>query len=322
MSVVQDPSAVWPPVWPPVWIVAGPTASGKSALALALAQRVNGTIINVDSMQVYREIPVITAQPSAEDLTEVPHLLYGYVSVLTRMTALDWARQAVLAIRDVQSQGRQPILVGGSGLYLKTLVEGLSPMPPVAPAIRAQVTNLYEVLGPVRFHEALRALDPVTAARLHPTDRQRCIRAREVYEASGQPLSYWQAQEKEAVGGDFNYRMVLLLPDREWLYDKINKRFDHMVAAGALDEARTVQSLNADPTLTGVQALGLSALMDYLEKRLTLIEAIERGQTQSRQFAKRQYTWFRGQELCNVPTLMLHDPQGVAQALSFLSESR
>ena len=173
----------------PVWIIAGPTASGKTALAVEIAKRSNGTIINADSMQVYTEIPIISAQPTATERGDIPHKLYGYLSILQRMTAAQWAKDALQEIRMVHANGGQPILVGGSGLYLQALMQGFSPMPDVSQAIRQHVTDLYDMLGPAPFHEALQGIDPTTAARLHPTDRQRCIRAREIFEASGKPLS-------------------------------------------------------------------------------------------------------------------------------------
>lgn len=303
----------------PVWVIAGPTASGKSAVAYHLAKKHNGVIINADSMQVYREIPIISAQPPMDEQRSAPHMLYGTISILSRMSAMQWAENAVKAIRDVQAQGRQPILVGGSGLYLKTLMDGLSPIPDVPHAVRQQVCDLYDVLGPKNFHEALQGIDPETAKRLHATDRQRCIRAREVFEVSGKPLSYWQSQQKERVGADLTYRLLVLLPERDWLHERINKRFDQMVQAGALDEARAVQDLNPASDLTGVQALGLQALRDYIDSRVTLFEAIEYGQTQSRQYAKRQYTWFRGQELPAEARLDLIDPSDLKAAEAFFT---
>ncbi len=301
----------------PVWIIAGPTASGKTALAVSVAKAANGVVINADSMQVYREIPLISAQPSVPEQEGVPHMLYGHVPITKRMTAIQWAHEAIAAIAQVRAHGQQPILVGGSGLYLQALMQGLSPMPEVTPTIRKHVTDLYDMLGPIPFHQALQHIDPVTAARLHPTDRQRCIRAREIYEASHKPLSYWQAQPKQSLAPDLTYKLLVLLPDRDWLYERINARFENMVKTGAVDEARAVQELNPDPVLTGVQALGLQALRDYLEKRLTLFEAIQSGQTQSRQYAKRQYTWFRGQELPCLRRLDMTDPKDHAQALDF-----
>lgn len=280
-----------------VLILAGPTASGKSALALELAARYNGTVINADSMQVYREIPVISAQPPADEQAQVPHLLYGFYPATKTYSAADWAADAMQAISDTLAAGRHPILVGGSGLYLRALIEGFSPMPDVSAAIRKQCSDLYDVLGAKGFHDALAKVDPVTAARLHPTDRQRCIRAREIYEASGETLSAWQAKPKASPSQHLEFASIVLLPDRDWLYERINRRFDVMINTGALDEARVMNALQIDPMMTGAKAVGLQALRDHLDGYLTLAEAIDQGQTQSRQYAKRQFTWFRNQKL-------------------------
>lgn len=284
-------------VLPDCLIVAGPTASGKSALAVALARQHNGVVINADSMQVYREIPVLSAQPSKEEQQDVTHLLYGFRSVMEHFSAAEWAAMALRAIETVRAEGRLPVLVGGSGLYLQALTEGFSPMPVVSAAVRKHVSDLYDMLGAKGFHAALQKIDPVLAARLHPTDRQRCIRGREIYEETGIPLSAWQEKPKEAPATHLHFRTLLLLPPRDWLYERINRRFVQMVQHGALDEARSVNHLNPDPHMTGSRAVGLQALRDYLDHRLTLDEAIELGQTQTRQYAKRQYTWFRGQKL-------------------------
>jgi tRNA dimethylallyltransferase len=286
-----------------VWIIAGPTASGKSHLAIELARYSNGVVINADSMQIYREIPILTAQPSAADRALVSHYLYGFQLIRQNYSAAQWAQAASDTIRQMIQSNRQPILVGGSGLYFKALTEGFSPMPDVPTAVRNQVTDLYDLLGPEGFHSALNKIDPVLAEKLHPTDRQRCIRAREVYEASGEKLSTWQGLPKNNVAPELKYRSVVLLPDRTWLHARINGRFHDMIEHGALEEARLVHSLNPDDRLTGTQALGLQALRDHIDGRLTLAEAVEQGQNQSRQYAKRQYTWFRGQSMPNALTV-------------------
>ena len=279
------------------WIIAGPTASGKSGLAVELARECDGVVINADSMQIYAEIPIITAQPDREERGGIEHLLYGFQPVMQNYSAADWALRAADTMREVHAQGRQPILVGGSGLYLKALIEGFSPMPVVPMATRRQITDLYDMLGPQGFYDALKKIDPETAARLHPTDRQRCIRAREVYEVSGEPISSWQKQPKEAPAADISFKTIVLLPDRDWLYGRINKRFRRMIDQGALDEARRMQEIDLPSDATSARAVGLQALRDHLERKITLDEAIEQGQAQSRQYAKRQYTWFRRQAL-------------------------
>jgi tRNA dimethylallyltransferase len=267
-----------------VFIVAGPTASGKSA------------------MQVYRDIPILSAQPSPEDRAVAPHHLYGFHPITQNYSSAEWARDAYAAIMATRESGLQPILVGGSGLYLKALTEGFSPMPDVPAAVRQHVGALYDMLGPQGFHDALKKIDPLSAERLHPGDRQRCIRAREVFEASGEALSAWQARPKRSVAPDLTFKSLVLLPDRDWLHKRINDRFAAMVKAGALDEARAVQSLSQENAVTGSHALGLHALWDHLNGVITLDQAIQEGQTQSRQYAKRQYTWFRGQALPNAVT--------------------
>lgn len=300
-----------------IWIVAGPTASGKSALALSLAQRHNGTVVNADSMQVYREIPILGAQPDAVDFSAAPHVLYGHRSLLHNHSAAEWVSEAIPAIRAVLAQGRQPILTGGTGMYLRALLEGFSPMPAVPEAVRRHVSDLYDMLGPDGFHQALRDVDPVSADRLHPTDRQRMIRAREIFEVSGMPLSAWQEQPKANAAPDLHYRAIILLPPRDVLYAQINKRFGIMLERGALAEAKTVHLLHPDPTLPGTRALGLPSLRDYIDGRLTMDEAIEQSQAQSRQYAKRQYTWFRNQPL-PCPLHVLENGKDILAAEKFL----
>lgn len=280
-----------------VWIIAGPTASGKSQLALDLARQNNGVVINADSMQIYREIPILTAQPPQANRLHVAHVLYGFHGIAKQYSAAQWAQAARKAIDDVLQRGQQPILTGGSGLYFKALIEGFSQMPDVPQSVRKHVTDLYDMLGPQRFHDALSKIDPLSAEKLNPADRQRCIRAREVYEVSNEAFSAWQKRPKQNVAPDLVYRSIVLLPNRDWLYARINTRFDVMLQDGALQEAQVVQDLQLGEHLTGLRALGLQALGDYLQNRLTLQEAVEQGQNQSRQYAKRQYTWFRNQPL-------------------------
>jgi tRNA dimethylallyltransferase len=280
-----------------VWIIAGPTASGKSALAVEIAERNNGVVINADSMQIYQEIPVISAQPPAEERKNIPHLLYGFRSVTEHFSAADWATRAATEIDNAFAHNKQPILVGGSGLYLQALTDGFSPMPEVPPNLRHQIGDLYDMLGPGGFHDALKKIDPVIAARLHPTDRQRCIRAREIFEVSNEPLSAWQSKPKKKIAPHLHFRSLVLLPDREWLHERINRRFEMMVENGALDEAIVINNLYCDQTRTGLRAVGLPALRDHVDGRITLNGAIEQGKTLTRQYAKRQYTWFRGQPL-------------------------
>lgn len=281
----------------PVWIVAGPTASGKSALAARLAQRFDGVVINADSMQIYHEIPVISAQPSREEYALAPHRLYGFHPITEPCSAVEWAHHALREIRMAFASNLQPILVGGSGMYLKALTEGMSPMPEVPDETRRDICELYDRIGAVAFHQKLVEIDPMTAQRLHPTDRQRCIRALEIFTASNLPLSHWQALAKQPPDPDLGFKSFILLPPRDWLHERIDRRFIHMTQNGAVEEAAAINVLNPDPMLTGTRAVGLQPLRDYLQGLIPLDAAIEQGQTQSRQYAKRQYTWFRNQNL-------------------------
>lgn len=302
-----------------VWIIAGPTASGKSALSVEIAERHNGVIINADSMQVYQGLPVITAQPPMEERNDVPHLLYGFMPVTEHHSAADWANQASISIEETFAQGKQPILVGGSGLYLQALTNGFSPMPNVPPAVRQQIGDLYDMLGPAAFHAALKSIDPVIAERLHPTDRQRCIRAREIYEVSNEPLSEWQAKPKQKFSPHLNFKSLVLLPPRAWLHERINRRFHLMIEQGAVDEARWINEMNPTQLTTGMRAVGLQALRDYCEGIITLDEAIEIGQTQTRQYAKRQYTWFRGQALPDTHVIPELNEEQITLAHQFIA---
>lgn len=300
----------------PVWIIAGPTASGKSALAAQLAAACGGVVINADSMQVYAEIPILSAQPSAAERDVAPHVLYGFRSMMRPYSAAAWAADAAAAIADAHNNNQQPILVGGSGLYLRALTSGFSPMPPVPENIRRDVTELYDALGPDKFHMQLAARDPDMAARLHPTDRQRCIRAREVFEATGTALSSFQKMPADNIAPHLRYRAVILDPPRPWLHARIDARFRHMVKNGALDEARAINVQKPASSLPGTRALGLGALRDHAAGYITLDEAIDQAMSQSRQYAKRQSTWFRGQVMTR-DTVFIDTPD-TERAASYL----
>jgi tRNA dimethylallyltransferase len=299
-----------------VWIIAGPTAGGKSALAAELAAENDGIVINADSMQIYKEIPIISAQPSAEEKSRAEHLLYGFHPVTENFSAASWAIKALEKIRAVHAQKKRAVLVGGSGLYFRALVTGFAPIPKVPRSVRKQVSDLYDMLGGEEFHGALNRVDPQAAARLHPEDRQRMIRAREVFEATGRPLTAWQQHPSDNIAPDLSYRAVLLLPEKSWLHERINLRFEHMVANGALDEAEKVSALNPDASLTGTKALGLNALRDHLDGKITLKDAVAQGQLETRQYAKRQMTWFRGQKTAD-KALILEKPE-LERAQEFL----
>ncbi|HEY7687979.1 MAG TPA: tRNA (adenosine(37)-N6)-dimethylallyltransferase MiaA [Dongiaceae bacterium] len=279
----------------PVVILGGPTASGKSALAAAIARAFDGTVINADSMQVYRELPVLTAQPSAAERAAVPHRLYGFLPVTERCSAARWAALARSEIEAAHDSGRLPIVVGGSGLYLKALVEGLAPVPEIPADVREAARRRLAEIGKAAFHAELAQRDPQMAARLRPGDSQRMVRAWEVMAATGRSLAAWQAQSVRPPDGAARFAKFLLLPERSLLYAACDARFAAMVARGALEEARQVAALADDPGLPGLKALGLRELIRHVRGDVTLGAAIAAGQQATRRYAKRQITWFRHQ---------------------------
>ena len=279
-----------------VHVIVGPTASGKSALSLSLAQRINGVIINADSMQVYREIPVLAATPTPQEQQLVPHKLYGVLSIKQLCSAAKWRNMAIEAIQNALEHGTPPILVGGTGLYIKALIEGLSPIPSVPETIRIHAIQDYETMGGTAFKSHLQTIDPITAERLDANDSQRLIRAWEVYQHTGKPLSYYQDMAREKPPHDWFFAIHILLPDRETLYTRINQRFEVMLDNGMMDEVRTIHTLpNLNPLLSSLKALGLPHLRAYLDKKEVWNEAVDKAKAASRQYAKRQYTWFRNQ---------------------------
>lgn len=278
----------------PVIIVAGPTASGKSALAIVLAEEIGGTVINADSMQIYREMSILTARPTKLQEARVPHLLFGALSVAEACSAGRWRRMAEEAIAEAEAAGRVPILVGGTGLYFTALLEGLAEIPNIPEDIRRLVRASHAEIGQVRFRAALAEIDPKTVAKLDPNEPQRHIRAMEVFRATGRPLSSWLADQP--VSSWKRPTLVqLVLPKRETLLATCDARFDAMMAAGALAEAERMMDMNLDPLLPATRALGLGALQAHLRGEITLAQAVEVGKRATRQYAKRQMTWFRHQ---------------------------
>jgi tRNA dimethylallyltransferase len=277
-----------------VAVLYGPTASGKSDLAIALAERLNGVVINADSLQVYAELQVLTARPDAAALARAPHRLFGVLPAAEAGSATWWRDAALAEIAAAHAAGQYPILAGGTGLYLKTLMEGLSPVPTADPQARAHATALYEKIGGTAFRAALAERDPVIAARLEPGDRQRLIRAWEVVETTGTPLSDWQALPKDP-GHRLDFDLIGLMPPRDALYERIDRRFAAMLDQGALDEARRFDALGLSPALPANKALGLPELRRHLKGEIDLAEATRLGRQASRNYAKRQTTWFRHQ---------------------------
>ncbi len=277
----------------PVVVVAGPTAGGKSALALALAREFDGAVVNADSMQLYRELRVLTARPSDAATAEAPHRLYGVLGAADPASAGRWRALALEAIAAERKHKRLPIVVGGTGLYLRALMHGLSPIPPVPDDIRQAARALHAKLGGEKFRAELAKRDPAAAERLAPGDTQRLIRAYEVVEATGVKLSAWQAMPGEA--GGFRFFSILVMPPRPALNAAIDARFLAMMEAGALDEARRLAALSLDPALPALKALGVPALVKHVNGLISLEKAVELAQLASRQYAKRQATWFRHQ---------------------------
>jgi tRNA dimethylallyltransferase len=284
-----------------VLIVAGPTASGKSALALALAEQLGGTIINADSMQVYRELRILTARPTPTEEAAVPHALYGIRPAGEPGSAAWWRGEALAAIDAAWAAGRVPLLCGGTGLYFSSLIDGLSPMPPVSDAARQEARDTLKAIGPTALHTMLAAVDPTTAARLRPTDSQRVARAWEIWRSSGRGLASWQADRgaPAAHGTQHQFRAVLLDPPREVLREAIEHRFATMLAAGALAEVQALLGQKLDPALPAMRAHGVPELAAHLRKEISIEEAARRARLVTGQYAKRQATWFRHHALAN-----------------------
>jgi len=280
------------PSAPPILVVAGPTASGKSALALALAEEFRGTIINADSMQVYRDLAVLTARPGAGEFDRVPHRLYGVIDAEEACSAGQWRRLALEEIAAASAAGRLPIVAGGTGLYLRALLEGLAPVPPVPAAMREAARALHERLGGGAFHAALATLDPEAARRLAPGDTQRLIRAYEVVTATGRPLDEWRAMQ-EAPG--LSAAAIVLLPPRAGLYRAIDARLAAMMEKGAVAEVKALVARRLDPALPAMKAVGVPELAAYVNGFATREAALAAAQQATRRYAKRQYTWLRHQ---------------------------
>ena len=283
-------------------LIAGPTASGKSAAALALAERIGGAVINADSMQVYAEAPILTAQPDAAAKARVPHLLYGHVPARELYSVGRYAEDAARALQQVQSMSKLPIFAGGTGMYFMALEEGLATIPPIPDDIRAAARTLLDEIGVEALHARLAARDPQTASGLRPTDPQRILRAWEVWCATGRPLVEWQSAPSEPILKDMKLARILLDPPREQLRAAIAARFEAMVHQGGLAEARALEGL--EPSLPAAKLLGLRPLQALARGEISEKAAISEAVTATRQFAKRQMTWFRGR----MPHYVRFDP--------------
>jgi tRNA dimethylallyltransferase len=292
-------------------LIAGPTASGKSALALSLARETGGVVVNADSMQVYRDLRVLTARPTAEQEAEAPHLLYGHVDGAVNFSVGHYLADAERALKELAAAGRLPILVGGTGLYFKALLDGLSEMPPVPAEVRHAVRARSEGRSTADLHAELAASDPETARRLRPSDRLRVLRALEFFAATGRPLASFQGRKAGALLPEAAIVRFFLAPERATLRQRIDDRFRAMVEKGALEEVKALAARRLDPALPVMRAHGVPGLLAHLDGEATLEEAIGRGQADTRRYVKRQFTWFRHQ----MPGWIWIAPEGAFRAV-------
>jgi tRNA dimethylallyltransferase len=276
-------------------LIAGPTASGKSALALAVAELHDGVIVNADSMQVYRDLRIITARPSPEEEQRVPHRLYGHVDAAENYSVGRWCQDVRAVLEEVRATNKRPILVGGTGLYFKALTQGLSVVPPTPPEIRAAVRARCDAAGVTALHAELARRDPAMAARLNASDRMRIARALEVLDATGRSLADWHREGMPAILNADDALKIFLDVDRAELRRRIEARFDAMLASGAVEEVAALTARNLDPMLPAMKAHGVPWLRRYLAGEISLEQAAEGGKNDTRRYTKRQVTWFRHQ---------------------------
>jgi tRNA dimethylallyltransferase len=276
-------------------LIAGPTASGKSRLALDLAARFGGVVVNADSMQVYSDLEILTARPGKDDLARVPHLLYGHVPPSVAYSTGAWVRNVQALVEAGMLTEKRPIFVGGTGLYFRALEHGLAQMPDIPEAVRSHWRAEHPAKGASALHAILAARDPAAAAMLKPGDSQRIIRALEVIDASGRSIVDWQTEGAVPLIDRASSRFIVLEPDRAELTSRIDLRFDRMVEQGGMEEARRVLSLGLDPLLPAMKAIGLREFGAALAGELSVEDATERAKIATRQYAKRQSTWFRNQ---------------------------
>ncbi|TFV40641.1 tRNA (adenosine(37)-N6)-dimethylallyltransferase MiaA [Bradyrhizobium frederickii] len=276
-------------------LIAGPTASGKSALALELALATGGIVVNADSMQVYRDLRIITARPTQDEEARAPHRLYGHVDAAVNFSAGAWVADAAKALEEARAEGRLPIFIGGTGLYFKALTAGLSVVPPIPAEVREDVRARLERNGADALHAELARRDPHAAERLNLRDRTRIARALEVVEATGRSLLDWHREGQPPLLPKASFRAVFLAPERDALYARIDARFDAMLAAGAFQEVERLAARQLDPLLPAMKAHGVPALIRHLRGELSLEQAATIGRADTRHYAKRQFTWFRHQ---------------------------
>jgi tRNA dimethylallyltransferase len=302
-----------------IWLIAGPTASGKSALALRLARATGGEIVNADSMQLYADLKVLTARPGPQDEAGAPHHLYGLADAAQAWSVGRWLRSAMSVIDAIRARERPAIVVGGTGLYFRALTVGLAPMPPVPGAVREETADRFERLGEAAFRAELATVDPAAAARIAPGDRQRLTRAAEVWTATGRPLTAWHRQTAPALArGSWNG--VVLEPARDELYRRCDARLEAMVRGGAPEEIAALLARNLSPALPAMKAVGLAAFAAQIRGEISPAEALVRAQAATRAYAKRQTTWFRNQTP-NWPRISSIEPEARWEALNALAPS-
>ena len=304
---------------PPLVVIAGPTASGKSSLALALAQQIQGVIVNADSAQIYRDLKILSAAPTEAEIAKAEHRLYGIRDGALPCSAADWAAMAQQEVAEAHSLGRTPVLVGGTGLYLRTLLDGIAPVPAIDPDVRARVREADVADNYLK----LRTFDPEAAARLKPADTTRVNRALEVILSTGRTIGEWQQEREGGIAASVELRPLILLPPRKWLYARCDERFARMIDEGAVSEVEALLSRKLNPNLPVMRAIGVRELSEYLLGRATLDEAIAAGQQATRRYAKRQYTWFAHQPPADWPRFKAAlDVDRLEEALALINRNR
>ncbi|SIN93757.1 tRNA dimethylallyltransferase [Parasphingorhabdus marina DSM 22363] len=274
-----------------VALIVGPTASGKSALALELAKKQPSIIINADSAQVYADLQILSARPTADEMGDIPHSLYGYIDGAEACSAARWAADAKAEIREAHAAGRMPILVGGTGLYVRTLLDGIAPIPEIDPKIRHEIRNM----DTMDAYDTLQAEDEVSADRLNPRDSSRIKRALEVVRSTGHALDHWHRHLEGGIADQIQLKPLVLLPDRDWLYERCDLRFEQMWDDGAVTEVQNLLQRNLPEDCPVMRAIGVPEIRQFLDGHMTREEAIAEACTATRRYAKRQYTWFRNQ---------------------------
>jgi tRNA dimethylallyltransferase len=313
---ISDTVSMPRPTRPPVALIAGPTASGKSAVALALAKAADGVVINADASQVYADLAVLSARPAPEEAARAPHRLFGYIDGAQACSAAAWAADARSEIGAAHASGRLPILVGGTGLYLRTLMDGIAPVPDIDTDVRERV----RALSVSAAYSALTGEDPAAAARLNPADTTRVARALEVVRSTGRTLADWQSQPTGGISDDIHLFPLILLPPRDWLVARCDARFQAMLEQGAIEEVERLRSREIDPHLPVMRAIGVPEICDWLDGLTDRATMIERAQMATRRYAKRQYTWFNNQPPAKWPkwTSPVNDINEVNLVIKFL----